>query len=212
MGHLDPITHSMFTGIIEAVGTLESIQDEGTNRIFHIRAALDGPIKVDQSIAHNGCCLTVTDIFENPEQGEKFYSVTMVEETLIKTNLGELTEGVPINIERCLRVGDRLDGHFVQGHVDGTGKVVKIEDRDGSWLVDFTFDPAYSHLIVEKGSICINGVSLTAFNAGKGTFSVTIIPFTWEHTQFQALKEGDTINLEFDILGKYILKAQGLGM
>ena len=200
----------MFTGIIEAVGIIDSIREEGTNRIFHIRAALDGTIKVDQSIAHNGCCLTVTEVFENPEQGEKHYSVTMVEETLIKTNLGDLTEKAPINIERCLRVGDRLDGHFVQGHVDGTGKVTRIANRDGSWLIDFSFDPKFSHLIVEKGSICVNGVSLTAFNAGEGTFSVTIIPFTWEHTQFHALKEGDTVNLEYDILGKYILKAQDL--
>lgn len=199
----------MFTGIIESVGTIETIKVEGTNRIFHIKAVLDGTIKVDQSIAHNGCCLTVTDVFENPEQGEKFYSVTLVEETLDKTNLGEVSEGAPVNIERCMKVGDRLDGHFVQGHVDGRGKVERIEVRDGSWLVDFSFDPKFSNLIVEKGSICVNGVSLTAFNAGTGKFSVTIIPFTWEHTQFHALKAGDTVNLEFDILGKYILKAQG---
>lgn len=200
----------MFTGIIESLATVLSVQDEGTNRHFTLRVSLDEPIKVDQSIAHNGVCLTVTEIFLNEPEGWKEYSVTAVEETLLKTDLGGWKAGRLVNIERCLKIGARMDGHFVQGHVDTTGTVKKIEDRGGSWILEFAFPPEFSNLIVNKGSICVNGTSLTVVESGKGWFSITLIPFTWEHTSFHTLQVGDTVNLEFDILGKYFLKAQGL--
>ena len=196
----------MFTGIIEFLGKIRNIKEEGSNRIFEFEAAFDEAIKVDQSIAHNGVCLTVTEIFE---QGEKtHYAVTAVEETLKKTNLGEVQVGNVVNIERCLKVGARLDGHFVQGHVDTVGKVLKVEDRDGSWNYTFSIDPEFSHLMVDKGSVCINGVSLTVVECLANTFSITIIPFTYEHTSFYQLQVGDSVNLEFDILAKYLSKWQ----
>lgn len=199
----------MFTGIVEATAHLKEIQEEGTNRHFILESVLDEPITIDQSIAHNGACLTVTEIFENNEQGKKRYSVTAVEETLNKTNLGDWKPGMTINLERCLKAGQRMDGHFVQGHVDTTGKVESIADRDGSWMLAFSFPKEYNNLLVDKGSICINGVSLTVVEATDGRFSVTIIPYTWEHTNFHTLSPGDRVNLEFDILGKYLLKAYG---
>ncbi|MEL6588673.1 MAG: riboflavin synthase, partial [Bacteroidota bacterium] len=150
---------------------------------------------------------------EGDSFGERVsYSVTAVEETLLKTNLGAWKVGDKVNIERCLKVGARLDGHFVQGHVDTTGKVTAVEDRDGSWNYHFAFDQQHSALLVDKGSICINGVSLTVVESGLGTFSVTIIPYTYEHTNFHQLAVGDAVNLEFDILGKYLLKNQQIGV
>ncbi|WNJ17366.1 riboflavin synthase [Pontibacter sp. G13] len=199
----------MFTGIIEFLGKVESIQTEGTNRTFHIRTPFDEPIRVDQSISHNGVCLTVTEIFDEQEAGVA-YAVTAVEETLIKTQLGDWQVGDVVNVERCLKVGARLDGHFVQGHVDGIGTVSHIEEREGSWMIGFEFDLQFQSLMVNRGSICVNGVSLTVANTEANRFEVTIIPFTWEHTQFHQLKAGDRVNLEFDILGKYILKHQAL--
>lgn len=199
----------MFTGIIESLATVVSIQEEATNRHFVLSVELDEPIKVDQSIAHNGVCLTVTEIAINEPDGRKEYSVTAVEETLLKTSLNQWKPGQLVNIERCLKAGQRMDGHFVQGHVDTVGNVRSISDRDGSWLVEFTFPEEHSNLMVNKGSICVNGTSLTVVECGTGWFSVTIIPFTWDHTSFQALKVGDPVNLEFDILGKYLLKAFG---
>ncbi len=160
-------------------------------------------IKVDQSIAHNGVCLTVTEIKEQSSD-KAIYSVTAVEETLTKTNLGEWKPGRKVNTELCMRVGDRLDGHFVQGHVDAVGIVKSVEERDGSWMYHFSFAPQFAYLLVDKGSITINGVSLTVVKAGKDDFSVTIIPYTYEYTNFHELQPGDQVNLEFDILGKYI--------
>lgn len=202
----------MFTGIIENMGRVIAIKEEGSNRIFEIEAAFDEAIKVDQSIAHNGVCLTVTEIMGDALGERVHYSVTAVEETLLKTNLSDWEVGHKVNIERCLRVGDRLDGHFVQGHVDTTAQVVKVEDRDGSWNYHFAFDPQHSALLVDKGSICINGVSLTVVQSEVGTFSITIIPYTYEHTNFHQLQEGHAVNLEFDILGKYLLKNQQISM
>ena len=196
----------MFTGIVEELAKVKAVREEGTNRIFEISARFDEPIRVDQSIAHNGACLTVTEIFEQAVDQQVRYSVTAVEETLLKTDLGKWKPGSLVNLERCLRVGDRLDGHFVQGHVDAVGTVVKVENRDGSWNYEFSFDPQFSGLLVDKGSICVNGVSLTVVRSWEGGFTVTIIPFTYEQTTFQELKVGDLVNLEFDILGKYLLK------
>jgi riboflavin synthase len=196
----------MFTGIVEELAKVEAVKEEGTNRIFEISARFDEPIRVDQSIAHNGACLTVTEIFEQAVDQQVRYSVTAVEETLLKTDLGKWKPGSLVNLERCLRVGDRLDGHFVQGHVDAVGTVVSVENRDGSWNYEFSFDPQFSGLLVDKGSICVNGVSLTVVKSWEGGFTVTIIPFTYEQTTFQTLQEGDLVNLEFDILGKYLLK------
>lgn len=201
----------MFTGIIESVGRVTAIQQDGTNVVFRFRAELDAePIQVDQSIAHNGACLTVTEIFENSESGSKEYEVVAVQETLEKTNLGQLSVGDPINVERCMKVGRRLDGHFVQGHVDTVGTVEAVETREGSWMYTFSFPENYAPLLVDKGSVTINGVSLTVIDAERNRFKVTIIPYTFEHTNFHALQVGDAINLEFDILGKYILRMQEL--
>ncbi len=200
----------MFTGIIEKMGALAAIRTEGTNRIFDIKAHFPEPIKVDQSIAHDGVCLTVTEIYEQGAEGVH-YSVTAVQETLDKTHLGSLQIGHRFNLERCMRIGDRLDGHFVQGHVDTTGQVLQVEDKGGSWIYVFQFDPKFGGLLVDKGSVCINGVSLTVVGSHPDTFSVTIIPYTYEHTNFHLLKVGDPVNLEFDILGKYLQKQIQLG-
>ncbi|HEX2901754.1 MAG TPA: riboflavin synthase [Bacteroidia bacterium] len=199
----------MFTGIIESTGRLVSRREEGSNISFRIATQLDEPIKVDQSIAHNGVCLTVTEIFENVPDGNKEYTVVAVDETLRKTNLGSVQPGDKLNIERCLKAGQRMDGHFVQGHVDTTGRVEKVEELDGSWMFHFSFPDAFSNLLVDKGSICVNGVSLTIVKSDRGSFSVTIIPYTYEHTNFHAFKAGDAVNLEFDILGKYLHKIYG---
>lgn len=204
----------MFTGIVETLGEVTDLKTEGTNLILRIWANLDAePIKIDQSIAHNGVCLTVTEIFRNSDDGSGGgceYTVVAVQETLEKTNLGSLQVQDPINLERCLKVGQRLDGHFVQGHVDTVGIVQYVEEREGSWMYGFSFPEKFSHLMVPKGSVTINGVSLTVIDPGKGDFSVTVIPYTHEHTNFHSLKKGDQVNLEFDILGKYITRMQGV--
>lgn len=201
----------MFTGIIESLAEVVAVTPQGSNLEFRFKGILDEPIKVDQSIAHNGVCLTVTQVFQNEPEGTKEYAVVAVDETLKKTNLGTLGAGNVVNLERCLKLGQRLDGHFVQGHVDTTGVVEKIETLDGSWNFHFRFPDEFSGLIVDKGSICVNGTSLTVVQSGRGSFSVTIIPYTFEHTNFHTLKSGDKVNLEFDILGKYFLKQQALG-
>lgn len=190
----------MFTGIIETTAKVADIRQEGTNVHFTIESELANQLKVDQSVAHNGVCLTVVNIQDNK------YVVTAVEETINKTNLGQWQKGDTINLERALRAGDRLDGHFVQGHVDTTGTCIEKKTLEGSWLYRFTFPHTFAPLIIEKGSICINGVSLTLFNVGRYEFTVTIIPYTYEHTNFSTLQEGDKINLEFDVLGKYSLR------
>ncbi|MFN3343419.1 MAG: riboflavin synthase [Flavobacteriales bacterium] len=189
----------MFTGIIEAIGTVQSTETKNSNVHFRIKAPFTSELKVDQSVAHNGVCLTVVAI-----EGEE-YVVTAIEETLQKTNLGSLSKGSKINLERCMKLGDRLDGHLVQGHVDQTAICDSISDENGSWKFGFRYDEK-ENVTVSKGSICINGVSLTVVDSRPGYFSVAIIPYTYEHTNFSRLKKGDTVNLEFDIVGKYIAR------
>ncbi len=196
----------MFTGIVEATGEVIGINNEGTNRTFTISSELAKELKIDQSVSHNGVCLTVVSCDSNT------YRVTAVEETLLKTNMRFLEIGNKLNLERCMPANGRFDGHIVQGHVDQTGTCVGISERDGSWLFDFEYSSQLGNITVEKGSICINGVSLTVFNSGEGLFRVTIIPYTFEHTNFFQLEIGSIVNLEFDILGKYmqrILKGYG---
>lgn len=190
----------MFTGIIEAVGELKKTKSEGTNITFTFNCPFTNELKVDQSLAHNGVCLTVIDIQGND------YSVTAIDETLQKTNIGKLQIGNKVNLERCMSAIGRFDGHIVQGHVDETGIVTNIIEQDGSWLYDFEYSSDSQNITVEKGSICINGTSLTVFNSGTNTFRVAIIPYTYENTIFHTLKVGDVVNLEFDIVGKYIRK------
>ena len=194
----------MFTGIVETTGTVAAIAEEGTNLTFTIESALTPELTIDQSVSHNGVCLTVTGLFDDR------YTVTAVAETLQKTSLGTLKIGSLVNMERCMPANGRFDGHIVQGHVDQTGVCLNVQDLDGSWLYDFRYDRAEAdNVTVEKGSICINGVSLTVFNSEADRFRVTIIPYTYEHTTFRDLRVGDTVNLEFDIVGKYIKKMFG---
>ena len=187
----------MFTGIIETLGEVQEVFSSGSNRSFWLQSALAAELKVDQSVAHNGVCLTVEAV-----EGAT-YKVTAVQETLDKTTLGSWTIGDRINLERSLLPTSRLDGHFVQGHVDATGICQAIEDKGGSFEITFGFPPAFAELIIEKGSIAVNGISLTAFAVSNDSFKVAVIPYTWEHTNLQYLKSGDRVNLEFDMLGKY---------
>jgi len=188
----------MFTGIIEVVGEVKQIVTEGTNKTFVLSSVIGRKLKVDQSVSHNGVCLTVTRVDEDR------HWVTAIDETLKKSNLGELTVGKRVNLERCMLNNGRFDGHIVQGHVDQTGIVKSIEDKNGSWIFDFEYDELMGNITVEKGSVSVNGVSLTCFNSLPNRFSVAIIPYTYEHTNFHALKVGDRVNLEFDIIGKYV--------
>lgn len=188
----------MFTGIIETLAKITNITKEKANKHFEIESNFTSELKIDQSIAHNGVCLTVVAIDDNK------HTVTAIEETLEKTSLNDWKIGDNVNLERCLAFGGRIDGHIVQGHVDQIGICKKIEDKDGSWFFTFDYDEKEGNITVEKGSICINGVSLTVVNAKKNEFSVAIIPYTYTHTQFQYIKVGQKVNLEFDILGKYI--------
>ncbi|MDN5199730.1 riboflavin synthase [Fulvivirgaceae bacterium BMA10] len=188
----------MFTGIIESIGEVVGIEKDRSNVHFRIKSDIANELKVDQSVAHNGVCLTVTRLLENE------YEVTAIDETLKKSNLGKLSMGNKINLERCMLNNGRFDGHIVQGHVDQIGICKKIDNQDGSWLFDFEYDDSLGNVTVEKGSITINGVSLTCFNSSKNSFSVAIIPYTYDHTNFHEIKEGDQVNLEFDIIGKYV--------
>lgn len=181
------------------MGRVVALEKEGTNVHIAMSSTLAEELKIDQSLSHNGVCLTVTRL-----EGADTYWVTAVRETLSKSNLGILRPGDRVNLERSMRADGRFDGHIVQGHVDQVGHVTGVEDQGGSWQFDFEYDPAEENITVEKGSICINGVSLTCFNSRQGAFSVAIIPYTYEHTTFGLLKTGDAVNLEFDILGKYI--------
>lgn len=194
----------MFTGIIECEGTVNEIVPEGSNIDFWIESDIAHELKVDQSVAHNGVCLTVVQI------SGKCYRVTAVAETLAKTNLGKWQEEEVVNIERAMKVGDRLDGHFVQGHVDCTAVCTEKQKLEGSWLFEFSFPEEFAALIIEKGSICINGVSLTAFNVGKNEFTVTVIPYTYNHTNFSYIEKDSVVNIEFDVLGKYLLRKSEL--
>lgn len=187
----------MFTGIIETTGTVTKIKKEDNNLRLSIQCSFANELKVDQSVSHNGVCLTVVSIYGNE------YDVITIDETLKRTNLSMLKEGDEINLERCTKVGDRLDGHIVQGHVDTVAKVVNIVSQNGSWLMYFNYDKQ-ENVTVEKGSICVNGISLTVLESGDDNFSVAIIPYTYEHTNFKKLKAGDLVNIEFDIIGKYI--------
>lgn len=190
----------MFTGIIEASGTVRSVWQEGSNKHFSIESPISSQLKVDQSVSHDGVCLTVVKV----DGGS--HTVTAIDETLQKSNLGKLKQGDTINLERCMIANGRFDGHIVQGHVDQTGKVKSVKETNGSWLFDFEYDASIGNVTVEKGSICINGVSLTCFNSTEKSFTVAIIPYTYEHTNFRWLKAGDIVNLEFDIIGKYVKK------
>ncbi len=190
----------MFTGIIESLGRVEKIEKEGTNVHFTIASDVSNELKIDQSLAHNGVCLTVV------KQTPQYHTVTAIDETLKKTNLNDWKVGDRVNLERAMSAQARLDGHIVQGHVDTTGVCIGVENQNGSWLFTFQYEPTAQYIVVDKGSICINGVSLTVVNPSKNTFSVAIIPYTYEHTTFHDLKIGDRINLEFDVIGKYILK------
>ena len=194
----------MCTGIIECEGTVNEIVPEGSNIDFWIESDIAHELKVDQSVAHNGVCLTVVQI------SGKCYRVTAVAETLAKTNLGKWQEEEVVNIERAMKVGDRLDGHFVQGHVDCTAVCTEKQKLEGSWLFEFSFPEEFAALIIEKGSICINGVSLTAFNVGKNEFTVTVIPYTYNHTNFSYIEKDSVVNIEFDVLGKYLLRKSEL--
>ena len=188
----------MFTGIIEQLGTVKDIQRQGENIHFTLESNFTKELKIDQSVAHNGCCLTVVNIEGNN------YTVTAIQETLSKTNLGDWVIGTKVNLERCMIMNGRLDGHIVQGHVDTTATCINIEDQDGSWK--FTFEYASNDVTVEKGSVTINGTSLTVVDSKEKQFSVCIIPFTYEHTNFHQLEIGSKVNLEFDIIGKYVAK------
>ncbi len=194
----------MFTGIVEEVGEVLSIEDSGTNRSFTIGARMTPELRIDQSVSHNGVCLTVVDLITNPVLfATTGYRVTAVKETLERSNLGDLKLGDGVNLERSLRIGDRLDGHMVQGHVDRVVECIGVKDEEGSW--EFTFAlPAEKHLLVQKGSICLNGVSLTIASLDTTAFSVAIIPYTFEHTTFRSMRAGDSVNVEFDVLGKYV--------
>ena len=231
----------MFTGIVEEVGAVHEVRRNGGNIHFVISARIASELRVDQSVAHNGVCLTVVSLLDsarsdNPHMTETdlslratpeewaagraateesrsdllngTYRVTAIEETLQRTNLGTLKPGDGVNLERCLRIGDRLDGHMVQGHVDTTTDCTEVEERDGSWWYTFRL-PQQQHLLVHKGSICINGVSLTIAELTNDQFSVAIIPYTFEHTTFNALKPGMPVNIEFDVLGKYVERMMG---
>lgn len=190
----------MFTGIVEQIGTIVSIEKELENVHFTVASTITDELKIDQSIAHNGCCLTVVSI------ASPFYVVTAISETLQKTNLGIWNVGTKVNLERCMQMNGRLDGHIVQGHVDTTALCKKVEDQNGSWKYTFHYSKHPEHITVEKGSITINGTSLTVVDSLETEFSVCIIPYTYEFTNFHTLKVGDTVNLEFDIIGKYVAK------
>lgn len=189
----------MFSGIIESLGLITALKTEQGNLHITVKSSFTAELKIDQSVAHNGVCLTVIAITDNE------YTVTAIAETLAKTNLGKLTVGDYVNLERCMRLGDRLDGHIVQGHVDQTATCKSVQEMDGSWMFTFEYEPLQKdYITVEKGSACVNGVSLTVVNSFNNTFSVCIIPYTFEHTNFKAIQVGTIVNLEFDIIGKYI--------
>ncbi|WP_217604269.1 riboflavin synthase [Chitinophaga sp. GbtcB8] len=190
----------MFTGIIESLGEVVSTKKEGSNLVISIQSNLAPELKVDQSIAHNGVCLTVTGLQDNS------YEIVAVAETLQKSNLGQLSPGDRVNLERAMVFNGRIDGHLVQGHVDGVGECLSKTSQNGSWEYRFRYPADFAALLVEKGSICLNGISLTIFNVTDREFSVAVIPYTYQHTNISAITPGHTVNLEFDILGKYVAR------
>jgi riboflavin synthase len=194
----------MFTGIIETFGEIKALHKDGGNVHVTLASSITDELKIDQSVAHNGVCLTVIAINRNE------YTVTAIQETIEKTNLSDWKTGDLVNLERAMKLGDRLDGHIVQGHVDQTGICKSIQEANGSWYFTFEYDPVLNNLTIEKGSITINGVSLTVVNSLKNEFSVAIIPYTYENTNFKNFKIGTKINLEFDVIGKYVSKLYSL--
>ena len=190
----------MFTGIIETLGEITQLEKEGTNLHITVRSTLTPELKIDQSVAHNGVCLTVVSLDQDT------YTVTAIEETLEKTSLQHLQLGDTVNLERAMNLGSRLDGHIVQGHVDQTGTCTSVEEKDGSWFFSFEYDSSTNNPTIEKGSITIDGTSLTVVDSGVNTFSVAIIPYTYEHTRFNTYAAGTVVNLEFDVIGKYVAK------
>lgn len=194
----------MFTGIVESTGIVKEVITKGSNRTFWIESPISDQLKTDQSVSHSGVCLTVEEVNGNRHR------LTAIDETLKKSNLGSLVDGSLVNLERCLQMNGRLDGHLVQGHVDATGICVKKTEQDGSWVFEFEFPRKFAELIIEKGSVCVNGISLTAFNVKKKHFNVAIIPYTYNHTNLQQLEPGQTVNLEFDMIGKYLLRRLSL--
>ena len=190
----------MFTGIIEDLGVVESLKREETNLHLTIKSTLASELKIDQSVSHNGVCLTVVDLTPTS------YTVTAIKETLDKTTLNSLKIGAIVNLERGLKLGARLDGHMVQGHVDQVGKCTGVEAQNGSWVYNFEYDPSLGNVTIEKGSVTVNGVSLTVVNSKDNSFSVAIIPYTYEHTNFHTFEVGTVVNLEFDVIGKYVAR------
>lgn len=188
----------MFTGIIEDLGIVEALEQENTNLHLTIKSKLASELKIDQSVSHNGVCLTVIDLSASS------YTVTAIKETLEKTNLNSLKVGDRVNLERGLKLGDRLDGHMVQGHVDQVGTCINVDAQNGSWVYTFEYNPKLGNITIEKGSVTVNGVSLTVVNSKDNGFSVAIIPYTYEHTNFHTFEEGTVVNLEFDVIGKYV--------
>ncbi|MBG6111834.1 riboflavin synthase [Flavobacterium sp. CG_23.5] len=188
----------MFTGIIETLGVIQEIEKDKDNIHITIDSSITGELKIDQSVAHNGICLTVVALKDT------FYTVTAIDETIKKTNLASWKIGDSVNLERAMKLGDRLDGHIVQGHVDQTGTCIVAKETNGSWLYTFEYDETLNNMTIEKGSITVNGVSLTVVNSEKNQFSVAIIPYTYEHTNFKSFEVGTKINLEFDVIGKYV--------
>ena len=195
----------MFTGIIETLGIIKEIRKEQGNLHITVASEITHELKIDQSVAHNGICLTVVQIDQNQ------YTVTAIQETIDKTAIGTWQVGDSINLERAMKLGDRLDGHIVQGHVDQTGTCIRILEANGSWVFTFAYDPSLSNITIEKGSITVNGTSLTVVNSAAESFSVAIIPYTYEHTNFHAYREGTMVNLEFDVIGKYVARLTTLG-
>lgn len=194
----------MFTGIIEATGTVKEVISNASNRAFWVESSISSQFKADQSVSHNGVCLTIEEV-----RGDR-HRITAIDETLQKTNLSNWKEGITINLERCLHLTDRIDGHLVQGHVDTTGTCIKIIEKKGSWEYVFKFSEKFADLVIEKGSICVNGISFTAFDVKKKSFRIAVIPYTFEHTNINKVQEGNTVNLEFDLIGKYLLRRLSL--
>jgi riboflavin synthase len=196
--------YSMFTGIIEKTGIIKEIISNGTNKSFWVESSLAPELKIDQSLSHNGVCLTVEEI------NNGMHRVTAIEETLLKTNLNTWANDTVINLERCMQLNGRLDGHIVQGHVDCTAKCIEVTAKDGSWEYSFSFPDEFATFIIEKGSVTVNGISLTCFNVCNNRFTVAIIPYTFEHTNMSSLKQGDMVNIEWDVVGKYVARMMQL--